>query len=293
MADEQDTFIMTENSDGTQYYYNNAWVPYTQRTETIAVKGASPTTLTVKLSRYGPVINSAFSVPGTSSLCLFWSSFNQSALIGRTIVSLLNATDYASFQDAFSQYSGASLSVVYADIIGNIGYLLAGRFPLRQAQHDGRYPVPGNGTFDYVGWLPFAKNPQTLNPAAGFIVAANNKAAYNGYPYNIGADWIPPLRVTRIRQRLTALIGVTPVTSVHMRSIQLDTQSIIFDMMRSTFAAIQPSTAVASAWQAATLQWDGDASVGSTKTGVFETWCVISFRVQHMSLTCCQVGGDA
>ena len=286
--------------DGTQYYHNNAWVPYTVRTESISVKGAAaPTTLSVKVSRYGPVINSAYNVPGATNLCLFWSSFNQSALIGRTILSLLNATNHAGFLNAFSQYSGASLSVVYADTVGNIGYLLAGRFPLRQSQHDGRYPVPGNGTFDYVGWLPFAKNPQTLNPASGYIVAANNKSPYNGYPYNIGADWIPPLRAIRITQRLSALVGVTPVTIAHMQSIQLDTQSLIFDLLRSTFAAVQPSGPVAAAWQAATLLWDGNASIGSTKTGVFEAWCV------SLSSTCnrsrrftncsfgCQVGGNA
>ena len=56
---------------------------------------------------------------------------------------------------------------VYADVDGNIGYLAAGRMPVR-AKGDGTMPVPGwTGEHEWTGYVPQAEWPRDLNPTAG------------------------------------------------------------------------------------------------------------------------------
>ncbi len=47
---------------------------------------------------------------------------------------------------------------------GDIGYQLPGLVPVRAPGHSGLYPVPGNGSYDWVGFVPFQQLPAALNP---------------------------------------------------------------------------------------------------------------------------------
>jgi len=63
-GDEQDLFIMTEDDSQTRYQYKGEWESYQVRTEMIPIKGGSYHNITVRSSRYGPVINDVFGVQG-------------------------------------------------------------------------------------------------------------------------------------------------------------------------------------------------------------------------------------
>ncbi len=73
------------------------------------------------------------------------------------------------------------------------------------------FPVPGNGSYDWLGFIPFEELPYlheihdynisltilkyTKNPAKGYISSANNKVVPDSYPYLLlnDHDWEVPL----------------------------------------------------------------------------------------------------
>jgi acyl-homoserine lactone acylase PvdQ len=74
-GDTQDYFIHDDVLNGTAYIYKDGIEFYKMRDEIIKVKGEPDEIITVKESRYGPVMNSAQNIKGTKSLALSWVSF--------------------------------------------------------------------------------------------------------------------------------------------------------------------------------------------------------------------------
>jgi penicillin G amidase len=68
---------------------------------------------------------------------------------------------------------------VYADTAGNIGWIPGGRTPVRP-NWDGLMPIPGDGRYEWNGFLGQNELPQSFNPPEGFI--ATTKAAHHHAP---------------------------------------------------------------------------------------------------------------
>lgn len=66
---------------------------------------------------------------------------------------------------------------------------------------DGVLPVPGwTDTHTWERFLNFDEHPHALNPAAGFLVTANNRQVEPEYPHHITTEWAEPWRAMRIRE---------------------------------------------------------------------------------------------
>src|SRR5690606_30799287 len=116
-----------------------------------------------------------------------------------------------------------SQNVVYADVEGNIGYVMAGRVPLR-GQGAGLVPAPGHDdSHEWQGWLPFEELPQCFNPAEGLITSANNCVAGDDFPQLLTGEWLPPYRAQRIRE---VLVREEAHTIESCSRIQNDTVSL-------------------------------------------------------------------
>ena len=113
------------------------------------------------------------------------------------------ANDWAGFRDALKNFVGPPQNMVFADTGGTIGFITAGRIPIRKSGN-GWLPVPGwTGDYDWQGFIPFDALPQATNPASGFFISANNKVVPDSYPYFISRDWDLPNRAERITELLT------------------------------------------------------------------------------------------
>jgi penicillin amidase len=93
-----------------------------------------------------------------------------------------------------------SENIVYADVDGNIGWVAAGLMPRRR--WSGLLPVPGDGRFEWLGFLPTAELPQAFNPPSGLIVTANDNILPPGYPNALSYEFAPPFRAQRIKEVL-------------------------------------------------------------------------------------------
>ena len=114
--------------------------------------------------------------------------------------------------------------MVWADRQGNIGYQAVGIAPLRP-NWSGLIPVPGDGRYEWNGYLPIKALPHIFNPAKGFIATANNYLFPPDYAYPdaLHFTWADPFRASRI----TELLGSGRLESVpDMIRIQNDVTSI-------------------------------------------------------------------
>src|SRR5262249_31304383 len=82
-------------------------------------------------------------------------------------------------------------------------WIAAAQTPLRP-KHDGLLPVPGNGGYEWSGFLRVDELPQSFNPTAGWLATANHKILPPGYKHQIGYEFAPPYRFQRIAKELGA-----------------------------------------------------------------------------------------
>jgi penicillin amidase len=191
------------------------------------------------------------------------------------------ARDWDSFREALSHYPGPSQNFVYADVDGHVGWVSAGKLPIRPQGEDGRRPYPGASLDDdWTGFVPFAELPFVLDPPEGRIVTANNRLVGTDYPYVVTRGGIPPYRAHAI---LTALEAREGWTADDFARVQGERMSLPHrDLARAMLdaAARHPSDAE---WQDVARElggWDGRLEPESRASALaFVTFRALGERV--------------
>ena len=198
-ADVQDLYL--EKLDG----------PFTRIEEVIKVKDAAEVRMTVRVSRHGPVISDVSrqaldAVPRGYALAMAWTALAEDDLTLQAALKLPRTGDWNGFLQAARDLHAPPQSASYADVDGNIGFIAAGRVPVRKPGNDlrGLAPAPGwDADYDWSGYIPFEQLPRAFNPAEGKIVLANHKIVPPNYPHHITYEWQPPYRARRIEELLS------------------------------------------------------------------------------------------
>ncbi len=233
-ADVQDLVLERFDLPGKRVQGAQGWEPVQVEATTIPVRGRSTAApfevwRTASGAVYadettnweGPPGWLTPDVPRTGeqrALVLRWSGFESGNYAG-AFEALNRAGNWTDFQAALDQLSALSQNAVYADVDGNIGYLMTGQVPARAAG-DGAQPAagPAPAWTDVVGG-PGAL-PRAFNPARGFLASSNNPVT-RGEPF-ITRDWTAPFRAARVTGVLAdaARFDVAAATN-----LQLDLQS--------------------------------------------------------------------
>ena len=100
----------------------------------------------------------------------FWGKELQT---GRSIVSANQAANLTQF-DVAVRGGIAGFNFLYADDAGHIAYWHTGIVPIRAPGADPRLPLPGDGRYDWRGYLDPRVWPSTVDPAQGFLASWNN-----------------------------------------------------------------------------------------------------------------------
>ena len=224
-ADVIDFFVETLSEDETQYLYQGKWYDTEIVPETITIKGESPRTIDVKITRHGPLLErdgKKFAVSWTGLEPTF--EFEALLLINR-------ATNYRQYRDGLKRFSVPAQNFVYADIHGNIAIQSNGRIPIRK-RGTGRIPVDGaSGDYDWVSYIPFEELPQSLNPDQLYLVSANQIPASRDYPYYLGFLWADRYRAERINY----LLSEKDILSI---DDMIEIQSDVYDIPASMITPI-------------------------------------------------------
>ncbi len=207
----------TRPGNENEYLYRGQWVDFDTRQETIHVKGRASVTFEMKISKHhGPVITSR-----GQTVAMQWTGHRPTFEV-KALLSLNKASNWGEFRAALADFHVPAQNVVYADDAGNIGIVVNGLYPIRK-NGLGRLPVDGsNGTYDWVGFIPFDEVPSAFNPDQGFLVSANQKPTLENEPY-LGWSWLNRYRAARINE----VLGESNSISVEdVKALQLDHVSV-------------------------------------------------------------------
>jgi penicillin amidase len=194
MADVLDLYIETFNPENPdEYRVHGQWQKADIADEIIKVKGAPDVHMKLVTTRHGPVVHQE----GNKGYAMRWTVLEPGALTG-FYNWLGKAQNWAEFREILKGVWGPAQNVVYADVDGNIGYLMAARVPVRQKGH-GEVPVPGDtDDYEWTGYIPFDQLPQSFNPDSGLIVTANAEVVGPKYKPFLTEHWEEPYRTARI-----------------------------------------------------------------------------------------------
>jgi len=223
-----DVYKLVLNADRTQYRLDGQWLPLNSRRVWLPVRMGPfvlPIPRTVHAAKHGPVVINArvaFAIryAGLGSLANLTQYYR-----------LNRARDWSEWSAAMAIQGVPSTNFLYADKAGNIAYVYNASFPLRRAGFDWRGVLPGDRS-DLI-WrdkVAYAKLPQHLNPASGYLYNANNT------PFRVagaGSDLDPssadPLlgveldQTNRSRRAGKLLAATNPIGRRELYAIKFDT----------------------------------------------------------------------
>ena len=181
------------------------WVPLQVVHDTIQVKGEAPRAVRLEFSRHGPLVSEDSTRGRAFALRFVGSEPGTAGYLAQ--LTLDRATDWEGFRRGAARWKLPTENLIYADVDGNIGWIAAGLMPVRS--WSGLLPVPGNGKYEWAGFLPFEDLPSSYNPASGFVATANHNILPPGYTKPLNYDWAEPFRHDRLVEVLRDSSGFT------------------------------------------------------------------------------------
>jgi penicillin amidase len=266
-ADVQDLYIETFNPAAPdEYRVNGVWTKAQVFDETIRVRGGPDEHLQVVVTRHGPVVHRE----ADKGYALRWTATEPGGL-GNSYNALGKARNWEQFRNAMKRVWGPAQNAVYADVDGNIGYVMAARVPIRKKGH-GEIPVPGDtDDYEWTGYLPFDRLPQALNPDSGLIVTANARVVGPSYKPYLTDHWEEPYRTARIYELLRDKGSLRPED---MLKVQTDTYSyphaFLADQLSAAAKTAQPKDERTRKLIDGLKDWNGIADADSPEVSFME-----------------------
>ena len=282
MADVQDLFVeQASATDPARYLDGGAWKPFSTHTELINVKAEFPAALheplapiriQVRASERGPIVSDVVNV-FDQPVALRWTALDPGDTTYESFFRVNYAGDWDGFRAALAFHVAPALNMLYVDQANNIGYIGAGRIPLRAAG-DGSLPAAAaSGAQRWTGYIPAAAMPSSFNPERGYIVSANNKVAGPDYPHFISNDWAPPARAERIEQLLARRVGEGKLVSVdYMLSMQSDLLNREALRMLPLLTAYKGNSERQRRALGYMARWNGDMGLDSQAASIYTAW---------------------
>ncbi|HSJ55799.1 MAG TPA: penicillin acylase family protein, partial [Anaerolineae bacterium] len=234
--DAQDLYVERFHPDDPRRYeYRGQWRQAAVHREEIRVKGrAEPVVQEVVVTHHGPIVSSLVGEP--VPLALRWVAHDPCDIVG-AVLKLNRARTWDEFRAATECWAAPSLNFVYADVAGNIGFLQAGRVPVRKG--DGLAPVPGwTGEYEWGHELTLDELPHALNPESGWLATANHLVVDDTYPFYLSSDLENPARARRI---VDLIEGTPRLTVDDCARFQLDTFSAQSLAIARHLSALEPA----------------------------------------------------
>ena len=265
-TDSEDLYVYeTDSSDPNRYRYKGHWEEMTAIAESIPVKGQAPEEVELKYTRHGPVV---FEDPDNNVAYAVRAAWLEPG--GAPYLASLRmdqATTWEEFVEACNYSNIPGENMIWADRDGNIGWQSVGIAPIRR-NFSGMVPIPGDGRYEWDGYLPIVAKPSTYNPAPGFFATANNHLTPDDYPHfdAIGFAWADPYRWARVSE---VLDSGRRHSMADMMDLQMDTHSIPARTLVPLLEHVELNARDANRARQLLLDWDYDLDPASVAAGIY------------------------
>ena len=265
-TDGEDLYVYETNPlNSNQYRYNGYWEEMRVISETINVKGSEPVELELKYTRHGPVSfedaenNLAYAVRPA------WMEVGGAPYLAS--LRMDQAQTWEEFREASNYSNIPGENMIWADREGNIGWQAVGIAPIRR-NFSGMVPVPGDGRYEWDGYLPIKAKPNEYNPARGFIETSNSNYTPPNYPYldAIGFTWTDPFRWARGSE---VLGSGRKFNMTDMIELQHDYLSIPARTLMPFFKSLEAQDPQVEQARQMLLNWDFVLNKDSIEAGIY------------------------
>jgi penicillin amidase len=155
--------------------------------------------------------------------------------------------------------------------------------PIRK-NFTGLMPEPGDGGYEWGGWVPVTDLPHQFNPSRGFVVTANQRMIPEDFPYKVGYEWTEPYRANRITEVLSqyATSG-RKITKQDMERLQGDVTSVPARELLRLLSSVEPNADDMP--RQLLLRWNDVLDRDSAAAALYELWQinVVSEMSQHLA----------
>src|SRR5690606_9166123 len=251
-----------------QYKYQGKWETMTELTESIPVEGNDPVEVTLRYTRHGPVTHidslhhKAYAVKGA------WMEIGGAPYLAS--LRMDQARNWEEFREACSYSHIPGENMMWADRHGDIGWQVVGIGPIRE-NFSGMIPIPGDGRYEWGGYLPIKDRPHALNPQQGFMATANEHVTPADYPHPkaMSYTWADPFRGDRIREVLSEekKFDMGDMKALQGDTFSLPARELVPMLARFDFTSQRERDA-----KAILMDWDHVLNGRSIAAGIYAMW---------------------
>jgi len=267
--DAEDLYVYDTNpANPNEYRYRGNWEAMRIVTDTIPIEGERPETVELKYTRHGPVLFEDRANRKAYALRAGWMEPGGAPYLAS--LRMNQATTWEEFKAACTFSNMPSENMVWVDRKGNIGWQAAGIQPIRR-NWSGVLPVPGDGRYEWDGYLPIASLPAEVNPARGFIATANNYLLPDNYQYKdlLHVQWSDAFRASRIAE----VLGSGRMFNVgEMTRLQNDDLSIVARVLTPLLRHVTLANPASARARDLLTRWDFVLDKDSIEAGVYAMW---------------------
>ena len=267
--DNEDLYVYETNpANPNEYRYQGRWEAMRIVADTIPVEGEKPRAVELKYSRHGPIIFEDRANRRAYAVRAAWMEPGGAPYLAS--LRMNQARNWDQFREACRYNHMPAENMVWADRSGAIGWQAAGIQPLRR-NWSGLLPVPGDGRYEWEGYLPITTLPHEVNPPRGFIATANHYLFPNDYQWKEALHfvWTDPYRAARITEVLGSgrLFSVPETVRLQNDDLSLPARALV-PLLRDASLPSGP----ASKARDLLLNWDFVLDKDSVAAGVYSMW---------------------
>lgn len=248
--------------DPTRYLTPEGYETLRLQKEIIRVKGSAAVSITVRETRWGPIVDK--DAKGRP-LVWRWLAHDAAAVDLSGLLELEKARNTLQAVAIAQKTSLPAQNFVVGDRHGDIAWTIIGQIPVRSAALTGRFPADWSQA--HIGWLGLLTTneyPLEINPAHGRIWTANSRVSDQKSLRVIGdGGYALGARAAQIRDRLMAL---NDVDEAAMLAIQLDDEARFLNRWRRLLLSELDNQALMAGpprrdYRQEILHWSGRAAI--------------------------------
>lgn len=265
--DTEDLYVYDTNPENAlQYRYNSGWESMNIIRETIPVKGSSPVPVELKFTRHGPVVFEDTAHHKAYAVRAAWREPGSAPYLASLRIDQAHTWD--EFVEACTYSRLPAENMVWADKAGNIGYQAVGIAP-RRRNWSGLVPVPGDGRYEWDGFLDIRDLPHVLNPEKGFFNTSNNYLIPPGWSYKDALHyvWTDPYRADSVEEFLRSgrVFTVSDMVQLQNNDLSIPARTIVPMLKGVQFGKELPERA-----RQRLKHWDYVLDKDSVEAGIYE-----------------------